>query len=274
MKVFFTTKQHYSLNNRPQEDYLALSSEFPIFAVADGVTLNLAKGKKYPEQSGAFEAAKIFCQTVIAEAEKRYPAFKERDLREIFEAGNVAVRQYNISQGRTRKTINYFDIDLFSATASFALIKNRKAYWFSLCDSGVMLFNKKGKEIFSDPDGWIHFPKNWKEGAYDREKIIERHRDYRNAVSPGGKLIGYGVVDGEDYAELYLNSGALKLKAGDLLFLHTDGFQGYFNLKEFIRLFKEWPNDLAFKISEIVSKKSKQNIRKYGKEKTLVVASF
>ncbi len=273
MKTFFTTKQHYSLFNHPQEDFLLFSNKYPIFAVADGVTLNASKGKKYPEQSGAFEVAKIFCQTVVAEAEQRYQTFKEKDLKEIFELGSSAVRQYNISQGRTKKTINYFDIDLFSATSSFGLVKNKKVYWFSLCDSGVKLFSKNGKGKFSSPSGWEHFPKKWKEGKNDKRKLIERHRDYRNAVGSDGKLTGYGVVDGENSAELYLCAGTLKVKQGELLFLYTDGFENYFKLKEFKGIFKTWPNDLAFRLGEVVAKKSKQNISKYGNEKTLIAVS-
>jgi len=274
MKLFFTTKQHHSLTSHPQEDFLYLSNKYPIFAVADGVTLNVAANKNYPSKSSAFEAAKIFCQAVVSEAEGRYQVFKEKDLKEIFELGNGAVRQYNISQGRTKKTVNYYDVDLFSATTAFLLIKNKKLFWFSLCDSGVKLFSKKGKEMFSSPDGWDYFPKNWKEGKNERKKIIERHRDYRNAVSGTGKLTGYGVVDGEDSAESYLNFGVLNIKHGDLIFAYTDGFENYFNFKKFIELFKLWKGDLAFRLSAIISKKSEQNPKKYGKEKTLIAVSI
>jgi len=273
MKVFFTTKQHYFLKNHPQEDFFLLSKKYPIFAVADGVTLNLSS-KDYPAESGAFEVAKIFCQTVVLEAEKRYENFKEKDLKEIFELGNTAVWKYNVSQGRTQKTINYYNKDLFSATASFAVIKNKKVFWFSLCDSSVSVFNNKGKEVFTSPDGWAHFPKNWKNGANEREKIVEMHKDYRNAVDSAGKLLGYGVIDGEESAELYLTSGTLKIKQGDLFFLYTDGFENYFKLKKFIDIFKQWPSALAFELSTLVADRSKKYPKKYSEEKTLIAVSI
>lgn len=274
MKTFFTIKESLFGNNHPQEDFLLFSNKYPIFVAADGVTLNFDNEKKYPKVSGALEAAKVFCQAVVSEAEKRYGNFKKEDLKEIFEAGNNAVRQYNISKGRTQKTINYFDIDLFSATASFVLVKNGKAYWWSLCDSGVKLFNKKGKKLFASPDGWIHFPKNWSEGKNSKEKIIIRHRDYRNAVSKTGQLTGYGVADGEDSAGLYLNTGVLKVKSGDLIFVYTDGFENYFNLKGFIEIFRLWPEDLDSKLEVIISEKSKKDPKKYAAEKTLIAASY
>ena len=55
--------------SHPREDYFKISEKFPIFAVADGVTLEYSGGK-YPNPSGAGEVAKIFCEAVIKETEK------------------------------------------------------------------------------------------------------------------------------------------------------------------------------------------------------------
>jgi len=277
MKTFFTTKQPFLKATHPQEDFLFFSNRYPIFVVADGVTLNPGKGKRYPKKSGAFEAAKIFCQAVVSETEKRYENFKEKDLLEIFRAGNSDVRQYNISQGRTKRTINYFDVDLFSTTASFALIKNKKVYWFSLCDAAVAHFNKRGKRLFTSAGCWDicrgYLPKNWQEFS-EKEKLIALHKNYRNKISQSGQLIGYGVINGEESAEFYLNKGVLKIKIGDLLFLYTDGFENYFKLKKFVELFKLWPENIDRELNKLIAKKSKQNLRKFGAEKTLIAIAI
>ena len=126
MKVFSILKSASVLNPHVQEDYFVVSKKQPIFVVADGVSLDVTLGEKYPANSGAGEAAKIFCEAVINEAEKRYEEFDEKDLLEIFEIGNRLILEYNILHNRTQKSINYFDVDLFSATTSFLLIKNNR----------------------------------------------------------------------------------------------------------------------------------------------------
>jgi serine/threonine protein phosphatase PrpC len=154
------------------------------------------------------------------------------------------------------------------------LIKNKKAYWWSLCDSGVALFNGRGKKTFFSPDGWVNFPKDWKEKKGEKKKIIARHRDYRNAVGEKGELTGYGVVDGEETAKLYLNIGTLDISAGDFILLYTDGFENYLNLKEFIELFVKWPENLENQFENVISEKSKESPKKYGREKTIIAVSI
>jgi len=270
MKTFSFIKKSAFGNSHPQEDFFVISKKYPIFVVADGVSLNFDKESDYPKKSGAAEAAKIFCEIVMFEAEKRFDNFTKKDLTEIFDIGNNAVLKYNISCGRTKDAINYYDVDLFSATTAFLLVKGGRAYWWSLCDSGVVLFNDKHKKMFSSPAGWDTFPKNWVENRGDKEKIIVRHRDYRNAVNAKGKRVGYGVVDGEESAKLYLNLGVLDVKNGYVALVHTDGFENYFSLKEFKDLFIRWPKDIVVRLEDVVLKKSEINPSKYGREKTLV----
>jgi len=88
----------------PQEDFILTSEKYPIFVVADGVTLVqflIDKRDRYPDPSPAGEAARIFCQTLIEAAEERYESFDESTIREIFKVANEAVGRYNQEQGRT-----------------------------------------------------------------------------------------------------------------------------------------------------------------------------
>jgi len=257
------------LTPHPQEDYFIISKKYPIFVVGDGVSLNFDEGVKYPKKSGAGEATKIFCEAVVAEAEKKYDNFKEADIKGVFEAGNTAVSEYNLAQGRRKETINYFDYDFFSATAAFLLIKDEKAYWWSLCDSGVVAL-KDGKVCFQSPNGWINFPKDWNEGKYEKEKIISRHRDYRNATE-NGKLIGYGAITGEKSAINYLNSGVIE--DCDIFLVYTDGFENYIELEDFKKIFVSWTKSLKKDIEKLIEVKSEENPSKYGREKTLIAVS-
>ena len=83
MKVFSILKPAFA-NTHAQEDYFIISKKYPIFVVADGVTLNFDKVSDYPKISGAGEVAKIFCETVILAAEEKYEDFKEENFKEIF----------------------------------------------------------------------------------------------------------------------------------------------------------------------------------------------
>lgn len=271
MKVFSLLKPDSSIIVHPQEDYLLISKKYPIFIVADGVSLKFNEGVKYPEESGAAKVAEIFCSSVISEAEKAYDMWEKKDIRDIFNIANKKVLEYNNAQGRTKDTINYWDFDLFCATTSFLLIKDSKAYWWSLCDSGVIIF-RNGANIFKSPDGWMNFPKDWFEVKFDRKKISGRHKNFRNVISDS-KLAGYGVVNGEENAVAYLNYGVLDIKNDDVIFLYTDGFESYFSLEEFNSLFKLWPEDMREKLEKLISEKSKIDYKKYGAEKTIVVIS-
>lgn len=271
MRILSISKPAVFRDFHSQEDHFLISKRYPIFVVADGVTLNFDNGKDYSSASGAKEAAKIFCEAVVAQAEKMYENFKEWDISAIFEAGNTAVLKYNISQGRTKDTINYWDVDFFSATTSFLLIKDNKAYWWSLCDSGMIVFRNLEK-IFQSPGGWINFPNDWSEKENKKAKVILRHRDYRNAVNEG-KLIGYGAVTGEESAKLYLNTGVLDINLRDIIFLFTDGLENYFQSEKFIDIFKSWPEGIEEQLSDIIAEKSKAEPSKYGSEKTLIAIS-
>jgi len=272
MEIFSTFIPSVFNDLHPKEDYFVISKKYPIFAIADGVSLMVNEGEEYPKISGAGEVARIFCKTVIFEAEKRFDNFSERDLKEIFGVGNEAVKDYNVSQGRIEDTINYWDVDLFSATMALVVLKDNRIYWMSLCDCGVVVFNN-GKNIFQSPNGWENFPKDWKEGKSDKEKVIERHRDYRNAVKDG-KLVGYGAVNGQENAIYYLNTGVLNVKEGNKVLLYTDGFENYINLKEFIDIFNVWPKNIEEIIKNLVNDKGREDLSKYGREKSLIAVSI
>ena len=114
----------------------------------------------------------------------------------------------------------------------------------------------------------MYFPKEWKEGS-DKEKVIKRHRDYRNAVD-GDKLIGYGVANGQENAIKYLKTGVAKLEKGNTVLIYTDGVENYIDIEEFVNIMSSWPKNIEQKIKGLVNKKSSEDSSKYGREKTLI----
>jgi serine/threonine protein phosphatase PrpC len=262
--------------SHPQEDYFEISKKFSIFAVADGVTLEYSGGK-YPNPSGAGEVAKIFCESVIKEAEKLYSKFVVSDIKKVFSKANFDVEKYNIKQGRVKNKINYWDFDLFAATAAFVIIKNDYVYWASMCDSSVTHFNKSGKLKFSSPECWQdlrkNLPANWDE-IPECERRKEIRKTYRNGIDKKCNLIGYGVVTGEEIAEKYLNFGKFPIESGDIVVVLTDGFENYIKLPEFIDMFKKWPEDLKKQVESFTAKKSLDNPKKFGHERTLIAVKI
>jgi hypothetical protein len=64
MNLFSLTKPNSFLPSRPQEDYLLVSQKYPIYVVADGVSLNMDEKVPYPADSGAGELAKLFLSLI------------------------------------------------------------------------------------------------------------------------------------------------------------------------------------------------------------------
>lgn len=261
----------------PREDFLAWSKKFSVFAVADGVTLELDERGFYPNPSGAGAVAKIFCQAVVRETEKVYSRFTVPDLKKVFVAANAAVAEYNRKHGRAPGQIDYWSRDLFAATAAWAVVKDNQIYWSVLCDSGVACFDEQGRAKFKSPDCWTIYRKNlpsdWtKTPEVERKKTARRV--YRNGVNAQGELIGYGVVTGEKAAERYLHRGKFTVNKGDTVFIFSDGFENYINQADFVKIFAEWPRDLTKKIKTYTANKSLQDPNNFGRERTLIALKF
>lgn len=263
----------------PQEDYLLVSEKFPIFVVADGVTLEFVEDGTYPVPSGAGEAARIFCKRIIQEAEHDYERMSEDQMRTIFAQANKAVGEYNAAQGRTRETSNFWDHDLFAATAAYVVMKETQAYWASLCDSFVAHIDGQGKIRFMSPVCWPDvrrrrfLPPEWETSPEDERKKIIRKK-YRNGVNKQGELIGYGVVTGEQTAQRYVHYGSFDITLGDIILIYTDGFERYAELPGFIDLFRKWPADLEQKVREFTDIMSRKDPANFGHERSLIAVSI
>ncbi len=265
----------------PQEDYLLVSEKFPIFVVADGVTLECNEQGEYPAESGAGELARVFCEAVIQVAEAKYETFIESDLKEIFSIANKAADQVNIAHGRVKGTLNYWDIDLFAATTAFALIKDNRLYWWTLCDAGIAVFDAQQYRIYSSPLAW---PRERREKYLlsdvtlknvtppERRKMIRRV--YRNGINAQGETIGYGVVTGEPAALAYLETGNLLLSQGDTVIAYTDGFEHYLTLPIFVEKFLAWTDGTMNEPVLVAQQVTKEDPVRYGQERSLIAVQI
>ena len=269
--------EDFSQSGHVQEDFLLKSEKYPIFVVADGVTLiqYILDKKDYPNPSPAGDVARIFCEEFIKIAEEKYNSFQESDIGKIFETVNEAVGKYNSEHGRTKETVDYWDNDFYAATAAFVIIKEDKVYWGSICDSYVTHFDKNGLLKFCSPKcnelKQAEAPKFTSDTSDQKAKAMYAWNTNRNGINKNGERIGYGVVTGEPEALEYLSVGSFSIKQGDLVAILTDGFEDYIKLPEFISLFTSWPTDLESQIKNFTYKKAEEDPETFGHERSLIV---
>ncbi len=226
----------------PQEDFLVASDTPPVFVVSDGVTLNFAKlvekNTKYPNPSPAGDVSRIFCEAVVKRVKEKYKTVSGADITDVFKYANKEVRDYNEKVGKSDVSGN--STGYYSATGSFAVIRDTKAYWASICDSFI-----------------AHF---------DREMNLK--------FMSSGLCKPYAVINGEERMADYLESGILDLKKGDRIFVFTDGFEYYMQNPDFLELLKKWNENLENRISEFSKKANLKDPEKYGHERSLIAVLF
>lgn len=222
----------------PQEDYLIASNSLPIFVVSDGVTLNFKKlvedNQKYPNPSPAGEVAKIFCEAAIKSATEKYNEFDAEKIIDVFKEANAEVKRYNEKIGKSDISGNI--TGFYSATGSFIVIKNDKAYWASICDAFVAHFDEKMNVKFMSP----------------------------GVCSP------YAVINGEGRMADHLEKGVFDLEKGDRLFVFTDGFEHYAKNADFLKIFKSWNDSLKERIAEFSKSMNLKDPENYGHERSLI----
>ena len=244
-----------------QEDSMVQSNKSPIFAVADGVTLIVKPGNRYPCPSGAGRIAKIICSSLINNSEKEYHEFNLKGIQRSFYSANKEAGKYNQKRGRTKKTINYLDRDYFCATAALMVIKEKKLFYGVIGDSRVMVWDQSGQMKFKSVDQVAPIEKAvaaMVKNPQPQEKKVAQHKYFRNKVASNGALSGYGVINGEKEALQYVESGVIDTEKGDRVFIYTDGFEPYFELAEFNDLFRKWPTKKE--ILDFVKKFRKENM--------------
>lgn len=275
------------LGLKPNEDAFGTSKKYPIFVVADGVTLfERDKNGNYPDSSGAKIVADVFCEKSVEWVEKNYQDFNLEIIKKAFKYANKKIKEINRKADRTRKTINFFDFDFFHATAALAVIKKNKLFYGRIHDCQVAVIDRNGelKLFLSEPWKWkagkralARRPKNWKD-LCEKEKVVYQHKYERNGILKSSELVGYGALTGEEKALRYLEIDSIDLKKGDIVLVYTDGFEYYIKLREFLNIFVDWKKN-GKKKTELALRKfsqeqTKKDLVKYGRERTIIAAKY
>lgn len=230
----------------PPEDSFLISKKFPIYAVADGVTLQIPEGQKYPRSSGAKKVADIFCKNSVQFLEKNWhKSNQKKNLENAFQYSNNLIKNFNQKTKLPHKP--------FSTTAAIFLIKNSFLFGARLCDAGIAILHSNGEIKFKTPEFWTE---------------LKRKGQTK-----------YGVLNGSEQVLKFIDFYKIKLNKGDIVIIYTDGFENYFALNDFLKIFGKWNNaDNIFKKLKFLSKKmpsmSLLNSKLYGHERTLIAIKF
>lgn len=248
----------------PQEDYYAHSQDNGVYIVSDGVTHDAKDLSKYPVPSEAYEVARIICDTVVENLNEKNHSIDS--LKDAYKLANQKVLEFNLSSDLYKdRKINGFTIG--AATTSAVWIKDCKLIYGVLDDCFVSVFNKN-LEMYPKLEKYVEISAEYLDKNFDWSDIETRRHwreDIRNhVIKVGDKEYGYGVIDGRDGFDKFLQLGEIDLEKGDLVCVYSDGFINLINNKNFIKEIKnqEFTNDTC----EYISKMSVE--LKQEKEKT------
>lgn len=217
----------YHENNRdhpyiPQED--AYSKIDNIYVVADGVTHDLNKDGVYPIPSDSAKVAQLICDTITKYISLNHSSLE--NIRQAYIEANKQVQDFNQTRDlyKERETNGY---TIGSATTATICIEGNKILYGVLDDCFISVFSDDYKEhptlksyveqsakVLDDNHDW----------SKPETRKLWRKEIRNNTYMHEGKEYGYGVIDGREGFEKYLQLGEVELKPGDLVCVYTDGF--------------------------------------------------
>lgn len=273
MEIFSASYTDFiKFNKKPNEDFFLISSRYPLFAIADGVTQSLFENGKYAYPAGARVAAQIFCFSVIEYLENHLLSKKEV-IKKAFDFANQRIWELNKNEGMVEK-LDYDVYDLFDTVGIVGFLKNKKELFYGYVgDCGLAIFDKDNKLKFQTEDQVKKVKervrkiyKNWDELS-KREKTKIFHKEFRN--NPSG--FGYGSFSGEKGVRRYYQVGKRNLRKGELVVFYSDGFLEYLKFLEFLKILRKRDKN---KLDEFTFKKARENYEKFGTDRTLISFSL
>lgn len=257
------------------EDYFKVEKN--IFCVADGVTRDTIEGKavpypknkeeveawikKYPNPSGAYEAAKVCAENFV----NYLLQCSENEVNKDVILQQIKKTNQDIAKLNENRKIDYLKEDLYCCEAVGGIILKDKMYCFSIGDCHITAFDEDYHIIFTTINNHKQF-ENYLDNIYvqthsfdwnkDEDRIMVR-RDFRNKPDKKyeGRDISFGALTGEKEAEYYIDGYEVDLKKVKYICVYSDGCEPIFEEKERIQELLKNPNVL----------------KNGGKERTLVI---
>ena len=251
-----------------REDYYQVENN--IFCIADGVTRDYIDGtpakypinreevkqwvEKYPNPSGAYEAAKIIADNFILLCRNKEEISENLILENLKE---INKRVWEINKNRK---IDYLKEDFYCAVAVGGIIKGNFLYAFSIGDCHITLLDDNYNTVFTTINNHKKF-EDYIEKVYSKQNKYNWEdnkiramvrRDYRNKPQEKNS---FGVISGEEESLAFIDTYKVKLDNVKYICAYSDGCEPDFeNVK---------------KIKQIIQNPEEK--MKEGKEKTLIL---
>lgn len=257
------------------EDHFKVQNN--IFCVADGVTRDDVNGnpvgypqnekevldwiKRYPNPSGAKEAAKIASENFVQYVAE-YPEEKitKQVILDIIKKVNEDIWEINKD-----RQIDYLKEDLYCTEAVGGIIIKNTLYAFSIGDCHITVLDETLNPVFTtinnhkqfeDYIDFVYTKKNtfdWN-NPNDRKMVRKEYRNNPNQKYEG-KDVSFGALSGEKQAEYFLDVYEVDLEKATYVCAYSDGCEPIFEDKE--------------KLAQIIQ--HPESLKNEGKERTLIL---
>lgn len=258
-----------------QEDYFKVENN--LFCVADGVTRDDIEGqavpyphnekeveewiKKYPNPSGAYEAAKICAENFIRYLSK----YAKEDINKEVIWQTIKKVNQDIAKINEGRQIDYLKEDYYCCEAVGGVLLDNTMYCFSIGDCHIVALDETKEKVFETINNHKQF-ENFLDNIYVKshpfdwnlpEDRVMIRRDYRNKPDKKyqGQDVSFGALSGEKEAEYYIDVYQVDLTKAKYICAYSDGCEPFFASKEKLASLLEKPETLANE----------------GKERTLVI---
>lgn len=209
----------YDGKPRPYEDYLAYDEKAKVFVVADGITRS---NREYSQfcQSVSAEVSKVFCQTIkqniIDTCFNGSVESPEKRMLSAFKKANDAVARL-LKEPRYAYAVEGMQggayVEPAGCVVVAAFIIGDKLYFGGIGDCTCVLI-RNGHRI-------VLFDKQTEYAFHKLDVETQRKKLYDELVCKDD--YGYGVVNGNVNAYKYFAVSHIRLEAGDVVYLMSDG---------------------------------------------------
>ncbi len=275
-------------------DAYAINEKLKIAAVADSPLRELLRSslRRYPQDDSGFDAAQLFCNSVVGSLGQIEKISKQSVLQAL-KTANQAIAELNLALGREHK--DWLTYDVAETVGVVAVQEDNKLIYGGLEDCYVFVlrgddFQNVAPFNYRIAKSGRYVEKVTKEQKYFKEMPAELIaallkaslwepvwcnvlRNNPDVQDENGKPIGWGCFTGETEAEKFFQVHELELHSGDHVFLLSDGMLSLLNNPSFVKWFVDKVNH-TFKFGlemrrEIIETLGEGNSEVW-KEKTLV----
>lgn len=199
-------------NDKPNEDYILINDNKHYFIILDGVSRDFEKGK-YPNPSPSAEITQLLAESIYQYLQKSLNKPIKNSIEELLynamKFGNETVKEYPQYK-------NYSFLP--GAVGIVSLIVDNVFYYAYIGDCIGLKVSKKEVFVFTNK----------------QTELVQKYRhlldEYtiRNFICNNpSHPYSYGVLNGNEAADKFIQTGNLILNHGDKVVLATDGLEHY-----------------------------------------------